>query len=191
MLKPNKLCSCFTLWSRAKVSARLCTRLQDAAAFESSGRTSKPTSATSNVARNAYRQIRRLGVGWKVKTDVYEFICEDDGSILPIHYLHPKKMMEYLLKTHPVVLFGSMDPGKARESLVAFWEGYKQHHPDHLAFSLGVPSHQLLPIVLHGDEGRGKRRSNTTVFSWESPIGITGHSSVCSDCKPVGSWPRL
>ena len=108
--------------------------------------------------------------------------------VLPIHYLHPKKLIEYLVRCHPVVVFGTPDACKARESLLAFWEGYQQYHPTHAAFSLGVPMEQLIPVVLHGDEGRGKRRSNTTVFSWESPIGIKGHSSVCTACAPTGSW---
>ena len=170
-----------------EVPARLCKRLQDAASHESSGGTAKPSSGHSNVARNAYRSIRRWGIAWRVKLDVYNYHCED-GSVLPIHYLHPKKLIEYLVRCHPVVVFGTPDACKARESLLAFWEGYQQYHPTHAAFSLGVPMEQLIPVVLHGDEGRGKRRSNTTVFSWESPIGIKGHSSVCTACAPTGSW---
>ena len=172
---------------RPEVPARLCKRLQDAASHESSGGTAQPTSEHSNVARNAYRSIKRWGIAWRVKLDVYNFHCED-GSVLPIHYLHPQKLIEYLVRCHPVVVFGTPDACKARESLLAFWEGYREYHPTHAAFSLGVPMEQLIPVVLHGDEGRGKRRSNTTVFSWESPIGIKGHSSACTACAPAGSW---
>ena len=42
----------------------------------------KPSSGHSNVARNAYRSIRRWGIAWRVKLDVYNYHCED-GSVLP------------------------------------------------------------------------------------------------------------
>ena len=108
--------------------------------------------------------------------------------MLDIHYLHPGKLAEYLVEHHPVALFGTHDDQKAQQSLFAFWEGYRNYHGDHEVFKLGVPECQLIPIVLHGDEGRGKRRSSTTLVSWESPIGIKGHSSSCGFCKPTMSW---
>ena len=95
---------------RPEVPARLRKRLQDATSHESG--TAKPTSGHSNVARNAYRSTRRWGIAWRVKRDVYNYHCED-GSVLPIHYLHPKKLIEYLVWCHPVVVFGTPDACKA------------------------------------------------------------------------------
>lgn len=168
------------------MSARLCTQLQNAARQEH-GVDAKPVSENANAARNAYRMIKRLGIAWKVPLDIYKFTSED-GSILDIHYLHPKKMIEYLVQKQPIVVFGTNDADKAEQSLLAFWEGFKQYHPTHETFTLGLPLNKTIPILIHGDEGRGKRRSNTTVVSWESAIGIKGHSSVCTHCKPTSLW---
>ena len=82
------------------------------------------------------------------------------------HRMHAKPVSRYLL----------------------FGRGTNNTTPHMLHSLLACPMEQLIPVVLHGDEGRGKRRSNTTVFSWESPIGIKGHSSVCTACAPTGSW---
>lgn len=170
----------------SQVSAKLCTRLKHAAAHEA-GETAATTSENYNVARNAYRMIRRLGIAWKVELDIFEYEC-DDGAVLPIHYLHPRKLLKFLIEKHPIVVFGTPDHQKAQQSLVAFWKGYSQYHPTHEAFALGEPLHRLIPVALHGDEGRGKRRSQTTVFSMEAVLGIKGHSSECCKCVPVGSW---
>ena len=131
--------------------------------------------------------IKRLGIAWKLEPDVYEF-KGDDGTVIPIHYIHPGKLLQYLIEKHPLVVFGTDDRSKIRKSLDAFWKGYSKYHPTHEAFSLGEPFHLLIPLMLHGDEGRGKRRSNTTVFSMEAVLGVKGHSSQCCTCVPVGSW---
>ena len=117
------------------------------------------TSDKYNVARNACKLIRRIGVGWKIPLDVYQYTC-DDGSILDIHYIHPRKLLSYLLEHHPVVIFGTVDEDTAQKSLVAFWKGFKQCHETQEAFSLGEPLDRLLPVAVHGEEGRGKRRTN-------------------------------
>ena len=168
-----------------QVSAKLCTRLKNSAANEA-GETGQ-TSEENNVARNAYRMIKRFGISWKIEPDVYQF-KGDDGSEIPIHYFDPGKLLQYLIDQHPVVVFGTGNHNKIQKSLAAFWQGYSKYHPTHEAFTLNEPYHLLIPIALHGDEGRGKRRSNTTVFSMEAVLGIKGHSSQCCKCVPVGSW---
>ena len=168
------------------MSARLCTQLQNAARQEH-GVDAKLVSEDANAARNAYRMIKRLGIAWKVPLDIYKFTSED-GSTLDIHYLHPKKLMEYLVQKHPIVVFGTNKADKAEQSLLAFWEGFKLYHPTHEVFTSGLPLKQTIPALVHGDEGRGKRRSNTTVVSWESAIGIKGHSSMFTTCKPACLW---
>ena len=151
------------------------------------GGTGPTTSETNNLARNAYRWIRRAGVAWKIPLNVYQYDC-GDGSFLDIHYMHPRSLLEYMLENHPVTIFGTADKTKAKESLNAFWQGYHSYHSTHEAFSLGQPVHRIIPMAVHGDEGRGKRRSQSTVFSLESVLGIKGHSSVCGECHPVASW---
>ena len=170
----------------AEVPAKLCKRLHSAARHDM-GQTAPTTSDENNVARNAYRWIRRSGVAWKIPLDVYQYKC-DDGSFLDVHYIHPKNLLKYLIEKHPVVIFGTADTRKAQESVGAFWQGYSQFHDTHEAFSCGHPLHEILPFAVHGDEGRGKRRSQTTVFMLESVLGIKGHSSECSDCQTIHCW---
>ena len=78
--------------TRAEVPAKLCKRLHSAARHDM-GQTGPTTSDENNVARNAYRWIRRAGVAWKIPLDVYQHKC-DDGSFLDVHYIHPKKLVK-------------------------------------------------------------------------------------------------
>ena len=167
------------------VPATTCTRLRDNALCEAGViKSSKETK--NNVARDAYRFMRRLGSRWKISTDTYIFPCPD-GSVLHIPYLNPANVFEYLLVHHPVLLHGRHDHDKGCEALAIFWHCYKQVHPSHEVFSKFSQEQlrRVVPINIHGDEGRGKRRSNTTICSFEAMIGWTGEISVCSKCNPV------
>lgn len=96
--------------------------------------------------------------------------------------------MKYLIEKQPVVLFRTDDHDKAEQSLTAFWNGFSHYHSTHEVCSLGEPMHHLIPVTVYGDEGRGKRRPQSTAFSLESLIGIKGNSSVCSECTTIMSW---
>lgn len=132
-----------------------------------------------NVSRDAYRSIQRMGIGWKVKQDVYEYRC-DDGSCIPIHYLRPKKLLEYIIAKEPHLVFGA----GGIDSLASFWHGYGMYHGEHAVFTDNFDLTQTIPLAIHGDEGRGKRRSSTAVISLEAVLGIKSNVVPCS-CKPV------
>ena len=78
-----------------------------------------------NASRDAYRSIQRMGIGWKVKPDVYEYFCEG-GSCIPIHYHRPKKLLEYLIANEPHLVFGA----GGIDSLASFWHGYGMYHSE-------------------------------------------------------------
>ena len=132
-----------------------------------------------NASRDAYRSIQRLGIGWKVARDVYDYPCED-GSFIPIHYLRPKNLLEYLIAKEPHLVFGN----GGVESLASFWHGYQMYHGDHVVFTDNRDWTQTIPLAMHGDEGRGKRRSSTTVVSLEAVLGFKSNVEPCS-CKPA------
>ena len=133
-----------------------------------------------NIVRDTYKSIQRFGIGWKVPLDVVDFRFED-GSLLSVHYLHPRKLLEYLVAKKPQAIYG-----RDADAIPAFWEAYKGYHDSHEAFVTHSDSDlsRTIPVCLHGDEGRGKRRSQTTVCSFEAVLGMVGVSNQCNDCKP-------
>ena len=131
-----------------------------------------------NVTRTAYRTISRLGIVWKIPLDIHDHFFED-GEHLPVHFLHPAKILQFVTANNPELVFGGGDDG----GVVAFWEAFRHYHNSHEVY--GAHSghlNRVIPIALHGDEGRGKRRSSTTVFSFESVLGAFGDRTPCSTC---------
>lgn len=151
---------------------------------------------TSNVARNAYRMIRRAGLAWKIHIETIDFE-KPDGSFLEMHYLKPTAILEYFVAHCPMLVCGAKDVLEMQTSCAAFWKAYKKYHGGHEVFSVHGENNwsHIIPLALHGDEGKGKRRSNTTVVALEAVIGCKGQTDSCSCCQPscidVSLWgPR-
>ena len=128
----------------------------------------------------------------------FQFDC-GDGSILVIPYIRPKDYLEYFLVHCPDVLVGGaksiQDVGGKLE---VFWNGYQQNHGTHPVFSSSESNclSSSIPLLLHGDEGRGKRRTGTLVVSLESPLGIPElaqkkRKRCHCDCNPpIHHWSK-
>eukprot|EP00438_Fugacium_kawagutii_P035612 Skav231842 [mRNA] locus=scaffold2215:283811:285574:+ [translate_table: standard] len=131
-----------------------------------------------NIVRDTYRRINHWGIGWKVPLDVVNFEC-GDHDVVPVHYLHPRKLLQYLAENKADVIHGG-NP----DAIPSFWSAYEKYHPSHEAFISQTDFSRLIPVNLHGDEGRGKRRSQTTVVSFECLLGMAGKPVNCRTCKP-------
>lgn len=76
------------------------------------------------------------------------------------------------------ILHGLHRPHASREQsiLKAFWKHFKMRHPDHQLFdevSRGrICLERAVPLVVHGDEGRGRRHQAHFVISFHSVLGI-------------------
>ena len=92
----------------------------------------------------------------------------------------PRNLLEYVIKKEPGLLFGS----GGVESLPAFWHAYNMYHSGHRIFSDHHCFDRIIPLAIHGDEGRGKRRSSTTVVFCEAVLGVKGKVNKCS-CHPT------
>ena len=168
----------------AQVPATTCSRLKEAAQAEFGNlQNSVKSEKKYNHSRDAMRAIRRMGVGWRVPLDIFKHICSN-GEVLKITYMHPKKLAGFLMEKHPMVLLGNPSVDAAESICEAYWEAYRNFHGTHEVYRLFENELRwCIPIAVHGDEGRGKRRSNTTVVSWEAVLGLKGKSS-CDECVP-------
>ena len=119
----------------------------------------------------------------------YEFVTVS-GDIIPITYISPCDLVEYLMTYHPGVLVGGLQTDTDRaHNLEAFWEGFRLQHGDHEVYQEHSNNlSRVLPLFWHGDEGRGKRRGNTVVVSCQTPFGTSTalnwkKRTVTGDCK--------
>lgn len=146
-------------------------------------------SRDANASRNSRRMIERLGLRWKIP--ISELIFEVEGHPIVIPYISPIDLMKYLLECHREILLGgfkNLDDGV--DLLKGWWQNFQRMQPTHQVFQ-HRDSQELgytVPLYLYGDEGKGKKRGNTAVFSIETPFGL--HTALqkrdgkhCLDCK--------
>ena len=149
------------------------------------------------MARQAWKLFRRRGVGWNVKQSTFNYLSAS-GDTIPISYISPYDMFEYIMTNHPGVLIGGFQSETERaHHLQAFWEGFRLQNSFHSVFSEHNGSLQcVVPMVWHGDEGRGKRRGNTAVVSIGSVIGTQSvvnsrkRARPSCDCDPSPALQR-
>ena len=82
-----------------------------------------------------------------------------------------------------------MGKGNIHANLQSFWSCYRFGHGHHSVFNgpLATQLHRVLPILVHGDEGRGLKRSKQMIVTWQSPLGAVAkpaHRAAC-DCRAV------
>ena len=141
-------------------------------ALEERGSRARQERRNTNASRDAHRALRRMGIGWKVPFS-YHILHAETGPI-DVPYLHPNDLLKRLLQSAPEVLWGGFATQREGvQALESFWECYEKAHPSHPIFqehrdSLGY----TIPLVVHGDEGKGKRRANVAMVSLESPLGL-------------------
>ena len=60
----------------------------------------------------------------------------------------------------------------AVEVLAKFWRRFRQLHPSHAIYTYHKNRlHQVLPLMLHADEGETLKKAGLMVISWQSPVG--------------------
>ena len=155
--------------------------------------TKVPASGSSHAARGTRRLIYRWGLLWKVPMSYYKM--KHDDKVVDIPFLSPIKFMKFLLQKHPEYLFGGADHILGQKLLRSFWETYRPTHETHETFRhhsacLG----NVIPLLLHGDEGRGVRKGNTCLVTLESILGLDTaenietlqHFANCRACAGTG-----
>lgn len=170
---------------RSEVTAEAAERLRE-------GGLGKAKVNRSNVARDAYRMIRRTGVSWKIPIESFDY-KKIDGTFFTTHYVLPQKIVQHFIEHKPAILCGEHDAAGLSRLCSAFWEAYEGYHSNHPVFEAhaGVLDH-VIPLAIWGGEGKGKRRSTTTLVTLEACIGIKGSSCGCKECTPsnldVSQW---
>lgn len=147
------------------------------------------------ASRSAYRIMSKMGLRWDIPISEVVFHT-DVGLELNIPYIKPSDALTYILRNRPEVVLGGFTSLPAGADLLhGFWKIYREYHGSHRVFNdYGESLQYCLPFFLYGDEGRGRRRGNTSVFVLESPFGVgsaetaqTKKRSCACSCSPEES----
>ena len=146
-----------------------------------------------NASRDAHYFINKWGLTWKVPLSYVD--VEHDGETVKFAYIKPLDFLNYLTQKAPELLMGgcpNLDDGQAQ--LESFWKAYSHIHPTHCLFKEQKSERSLsntFALAIHGDEGRGLKRGNTTILMMETCVGLDTWAnwvnkkgaSTCEDCS--------
>lgn len=68
-------------------------------------------------------------------------------------------------------LLGDMPMSEAKPTLLTFWRRFSKQNPGHQVFDSNVSLSRAIPVMIHGDEGRGFKRSGVMMLSVQGAIG--------------------
>lgn len=127
------------------------------------------------LEKNAERDCRRLfvnqfGLSLPIPISRLE-IPGKKVSELEVPYLRLRDWAQFLLDcNHTHILTG------LNTILTAFWKNFEVQHPSHPVFARArngdLDLSSCCPMVLHGDEGRGRKRTAFLVMNFHSLLGF-------------------
>ena len=168
-----------------------------------------PQATATSVVRVMQSAVGRKASALKNPEDYAEAYFKKKGLSLPINvqelhhgigqseiktwYVSPQEWISYLMSTDPQLLTGAGEP---HENLYSFWCGYRSAHPHHEVYSSPRANelHNTLPVIIHGDEGRGLKKGKCMVMSYQSPLGSArkpASRNACSCSSALASRPDL
>ena len=101
------------------------------------------------------------------------------GDELSFPVLRITDTVRYLARENKIgVLVGGLLDSELTSALSTIWRRWGRLHPDHQIFSSGLPFQHCVPALIHGDEGRGYKRSGVMMLSLQGILGLGTHPSV-------------
>ena len=134
--------------------------------------------------RDTQRLFERSNLSLPVKIEEVQHATADASmSDLTTFHVRPQSWVQLLLKECPELLGGS--PGDCYSNFECVWKLYEMEHPTHAVFTTHAQHlHSVVPLCIHGDEGRGLKKANYLVMSMQSPLGSTPRpSNRKCDCE--------
>ena len=127
---------------------------------------------------------------------LYQFLkrlcpCIPDDE-LKVPVLRLRDWMEFMLQYNCFhILVGLRNPHQSREEAIlqSFWEKFKLENETHPVFLMArqneIQLSRTVPIILHGDEGRGVKRQPFLVMNFHSALG-RGTNPQAREKKKLG-----
>ena len=154
-----------------RVARDVVSDIGEVAASSSGGLSALASCSDRHTERDSHRLIAK-----QLKLSLPVPIATLAGTVFPT--LRLRDWMDFVIHRNCWhVLCGLVRPDADREqaSLREFWHRFRQCHPEHevfrLADSMQISLARTAPLLYHGDEGRGRRRTPFLVTSFHGLLG--------------------
>ena len=147
--------------------------------FASQGKDPNQEAASFNPERDCQRFVSKLGLTLQIDVQQTHHECDlPNMKMLTTYHVRP---VRHFLENNPEILGGHTTD--ASDNFKAFWMLYQQAHPSHQVFQHhGQHLEKVVPLLIHGDEGRAVKKNNYLVISIESPLGSLHDARVDAPC---------
>ena len=146
----------------------------DGSATQDSGKRPK----VINAERDSHRFFKSLGLSLDIP--IRQHLVQVGKTSYEMYHVTVGDWLKFLIRRAPCVLAGGAEPLQAQ--LESFWCAYRWAHPTHAVFDRPERLKQTLPIVLFGDEGKGPKRGNYMLYTFETPIGLSSMEDFTCSC---------
>lgn len=148
---------------------------ESAAASKSEGLLQLSKRKPNNAERDCHRL---LGKKYRLTLPIPKTFLETKDDSLKIPFLRVRDWMMFLLQNNCLhILSGLLKPHAQREGDIweAWWNNFRIHHPQHPVFQRArngeISLRKTFPLLLHGDEGRSRKKLPFLVLNVHSPLG--------------------
>ena len=132
-----------------------------------------------NASRDMHSRFARLGLSMPVNIERVEHPLQNGKTTT--HWIKPSEWVKVLMNKAPYALVGQCQDRSLQ--LRSFWAAYEQNNPQHVVFQHHANDlHQVLPLALFGDEGRGPKRDKFLVWSVECLLGLQDMKDFACCC---------
>ena len=135
-----------------------------------------------NSERDCQRLFKRLGYTLSIPVQSLQHTCDvPHHREVTTYHIRPEDWLHFWFENHPEIVGGCS--ANLEDNCSAFWQLYQHTHESHLVFQRhsGRLS-RVLPILIHGDEGRAVKKTNYLIVSIESPLGSLPDQRVSEPC---------
>ena len=133
-----------------------------------------------------HKKMKDLGYSLPVPIQKTDHILDSpDVHQLTSYHIRPEDWVKHWMNHEPELLGGfNADPFTNFE---AYWRAYQVQHPSHEVFSKHhMHLDKVVPLFVHGDEGKAVKRTNYLVLSVESPLGSLDDPHIkCTCCEDL------
>lgn len=161
------------------------------------GRLARSEHSKTNACRNIHTLVKRekgLVLPLDIELFPLKIMKKRPIEVLDVWWpmLSLKQWLSFFLREQPELILGGhgIEDVSGYEAMFCdFWTNYKRIDPKHEIFSqecAGFPLGRCVPMMLHGDEGRGAAKIPFLVLSVQPVISFRG-PSVNNDVTRTGS----
>ena len=164
----------------ASVAATASRRCRDEAGDTWACKQLGRTAGTGHEMDHLLRNLRRMGRSVPIRVTQIAVPYFNDGMVNHPILTMTDFIRHMLTRGHAAKLLGGYDLSDQRwQHVVAqWWERYKLEDPTHSVFSDFQHQRNVVPLMLYGDEGTGKRRHPVWILAWK-PVLF---------CRPSAWW---